>query len=248
MEDPFMNRLHNEEQRIKKVYAKRGVQKKHAIYSWNCEDVLYTSFRINSSWAKAFLKVGFKDLAQMEVLDVGCGSAAWLRMLTEWGATPARLHGIDLMEDRISKAKFLSPSDIDLRSGSAWSLEIPDSSMDLCAASTVFSSILDKEGRKSLAREMVRVVKSQGWIMIFDYAISDPRNPDTIGINRNEIKKLFPKQGIRKTYYLILAPPILRKIPRNLMWLAHAVEIFLPFLCTHRLYLLNKNKLTPQKV
>ena len=188
----------------------------------------------------ALLKAGFKELVDLEILDVGCGSAGWLRMLMEWGAAPSRLHGVDLLKDRISKAKSLSPTDMDLRAGSAWPLVFSDSSMDLCAASTVFSSILDEEGRKSLAHEMIRVVRPKGWVTIFDYAVSDPRNPDTIGINRREIQTLFPKLSIRKTYCLLLAPPILRKIPRNLLWLAHALEIFIPFLCTHRLYMLCK--------
>lgn len=242
MRDYHLKDLYNEEQRIKKVYAKRDYKQKDTLYSWDHVDAIYTSFRMNLTWTKAFLKGGFSNLAELEILDVGCGSASWLRVLVEWGAMPARLHGIDLLKNRIHKAKLLSPSDMDLRVASAWPLEFPDNSMDLCSASTVFSSILDQEGRKSLALEMVRVVKPKGWLMIFDYAISDPRNPDTIAIGRNEINRLFPKQIIQKTYRLILAPPILRKIPGSLLWLAHALEVIFPFLCTHRLYLLKKNE------
>lgn len=237
-----MKRFNNEELRIKEAYVRRNAQKKHNLYSWRHIDANYTSYRINSTWSQAFLKAGFSDLAQLEILDVGCGSASWLRMLVEWGATPDKLHGIDLLKDRINKAKSLSPSDMDLRTESAWPLEFSDNSIDLCSASTVFSSIIDKEGRESLAHEMARVVKPKGYVLIFDYAISNPRNPDTLGIDRNEIRKLFSKQSLQRTYRLILAPPILRKMPGSLLWLAYALEIIFPFLCTHRLYLLKKNR------
>ena len=34
----------------------------------------------------------------------------------------------------------------------------------------------------------------------------------------------------------------LRKIPGDLLWVAHAVEVFLPLLCTHRVYVLERGK------
>ena len=80
-------------------------------------------------------------------------------------------------------------------------------------------------------------MRPNGWVMIFDYAISDPRNSDTVGIRQSEIGRLFANMKLVKTYRLILAPPLLRKIPRDLLWVAHAVETMLPLLCTHRLYL-----------
>ncbi|MEA1867009.1 MAG: hypothetical protein U9N19_02755 [Thermodesulfobacteriota bacterium] len=51
--------------------------------------------------------------------------------------------------------------------------------------------------RKALAEEMVSVLKSGGMIFIYDYRISDPRNPDTVGIRKSEIKRLFPGLSIK---------------------------------------------------
>jgi ubiquinone/menaquinone biosynthesis C-methylase UbiE len=192
------------------------------------------------AWVRAFQRAGFSGIATIEVLDVGCYTGQWLRMLLEWGASPSKLHGVDLLEESISKAEILSPAEVDLRVSNGWPLPYQDALMDVCAVSTVFSSILDPEARLALAKEIDRVVRTNGWVMVFDFTISDPRNPDTIGINRREICKLFPKLNLVKTYPLIFAPPLLRKFPSNLLWLAHALEIILPFLCTHRLYLLNK--------
>ncbi len=234
------DRLKEIESQIHSAYAQRDAQGKPDLYAWHRHEVTYIYYRVKETWVKALKSAGFKDISHLDILDVGCGSGGWIRMLMEWGATPSQLHGVDLLEDRIVKGKGLSPSDIDFRVNNGWVLPYENASMDLCAASTVFSSILDEGARKALAQEMTRVLKPNGWIMIFDYAISDPRNPDTIGIGRREILRLFRKLKLLRTYRLILAPPVLRIMPVKLLWLAHALEVLLPFLCTHRLYVLLK--------
>jgi SAM-dependent methyltransferase len=233
-------RLKTEEGRIKKTYAIRDASGKNALYGWQRYEAIYTSCRQQATWAQALKKAGFETLAELEILDVGCGSGTWLRMLTEWGATPGRLHGVDLLEDRIAKATSLSPLGIDFKVSNSWPLPYRDSSMDICAASTVFSSILDSSARQALAQEMDRVLRIGGWVMVFDYAVSDPRNPDTVGIGKGEIRSIFPSLRLVHTNRLILAPPLLRRFPKYLMWIATGLEILIPFLCSHRIYMLYK--------
>ena len=240
MEDLFPTELKIEELRIKKTYAERDRLNKTVLYSWHRADAAYAAYRQKSTWAKAIKESGIEHLADLEILDVGSGSGGWLRMIIEWGASPDRLHGVDLLKDRIEKAKSISANGVDFRISNGWPLPYTDFSMNLCTASTVFSSILEEEARQILAQEMARVTKAKGWVMVFDYAVSDPRNPDTIGIGRREIKKLFHELELIKTYKLILAPPLLRRFPQWLLWVAYALETFFPFLCTHRLYVLKK--------
>ena len=230
--------LEHESLRILKTYGQRDARGKAALYAWDQKDFPYIRYRQTAEWAAAFKKIGLVDLAGLEILDVGCGSGWWLRMLSEWGGTTSHLHGVDLLEDRIDKAKALSPPEMDFRVSNSWPLPYSDGSMDICAASTVFSSILASSARLALAQEMGRVLRIGGWIMVFDYAVSDPRNPDTIGIGRSEIQRLFSELEFAHTKRLILAPPLLRRLPRYLLWLANGIEICMPFLCTHRLYLL----------
>ena len=231
---------YNEESRIQSVYAKRDAENKDILYSWKSADAIYIDYRKRVTWSLAFLKAGLNDLVDLEILDVGCGSGGWLRMLLEWGATPKRLHGIDLLEDRISRAKALSQINLDFRLGNSCQLPWPDCSIDLCGASTVFSSVIDGRVRSAIASECSRVLKPGGWMMVFDFAISDPRNPDTVGVGRKAIIKLFPKLRIFNVLRLIFCPPILRVIPHQLFFLAHFLEIIFPLICTHRLYLLRK--------
>jgi ubiquinone/menaquinone biosynthesis C-methylase UbiE len=177
-------------------------------------------------------------LAKLNILDVGCGDGEWLRTLMAWGATPERLHGIDLLPDRISAAKKFSPM-IDFKVSSGFSISFPDAAMDLVSAHTVFSSILDASSREALANEMDRVLAPGRYMMIYDYRISHPRNADTTGIQKTEIKRLFPgfELNIRS---LTLAPPIGRRITPWAPLLAHILESLCPFLRTHVLFFMRK--------
>src|SRR6476646_11595052 len=44
------------------------------------------------------------------ILEIGCGTGAWLREFVKWGALPDRLVGVDLLSERIEKARKLCPS------------------------------------------------------------------------------------------------------------------------------------------
>ncbi len=229
-----------ERERIAQAYARRDGQGKPQLYAWHRQDALYSAYRCRSQWARALHRAGLVDLSQAEMLDVGCGQGDWLRMVLEWGGRAERLHGIDLLPDRIAKARELSPPGMDLRVECGWELPYPDGRFDLCAASTVFSSILDHDWQKAVAREMARVLRPGGWVMVFDYAVSDPKNPDTMGVGRGTIKKLFPDLRLARTARLLLPAPLLRRWPARALGLAHALESILPLLCTHRLYQLTK--------
>jgi ubiquinone/menaquinone biosynthesis C-methylase UbiE len=156
----------------------------------------------------------------------------------EWGVVPERLHGIDLLSDRIERANRLAPR-MDLRVASAWALPYADESMDLVSAHTVFSSILDPTARQALAREMVRVLRLTGCILIYDFWISNPKNPDTTGIDKAEICRLYPDM-IVKTCTLTLAPPLSRRIAPIFPLLVHILEALLPFLRTHSMSIVRR--------
>src|SRR3954447_19910820 len=51
------------------------------------------------------LDVTHMRLEDSDILEVGCGSGRHLRFLAELGATPSRLHGIDLLASRLEIAR-----------------------------------------------------------------------------------------------------------------------------------------------
>lgn len=225
-----------EESRIRSVYASRDLSGRRTLYAWHRQEVLFNLYRFQAVAAALLSAEGLTDLSHLEILDVGCGTGGWLRKLLEWGASANRLHGIDLLPDRIQKAQDLGTG-INFQTASGYAIPRPDATMDLVSAHTVFSSILDENARNALAGEIIRVLKPGGRILIYDYRISDPRNPDTIGIGKAEICRLFPGLAVKRRT-LTLAPPIARRLAHYSPLLVHTLEAFIPFLRTHALYLI----------
>ena len=227
-----------EEARIRSVYTHRDKSGKKALYAWSNPDVLLNIYRFHSVAAACLQRAGLDNLSDLRVLDVGCGSGGWLRQLLAWGARAQNLHGIDLLADRIDCARRLAP-EIDHRVGSGWQLPFDNAAMNLVTAHTVFSSILNADARQSLAAEMVRVLAPQGCILIFDFRISHPRNRDTIGIRKTEIRRLFPGFQLHSRS-LELAPPIARKIVPVAPVVALVLEALCPLIRTHSMHLLQR--------
>jgi len=68
------------------------------------------------------------------------------------------------------------------RCGDASRLPFKDGSFDIVMQFTVFTSILDREVKKAVATEMLRVLKADGIILWYDYHMNNPKNPDVKGI------------------------------------------------------------------
>jgi len=217
--------------RIRSVYAGRDKSKKKSLYGWYQNDVLLNSYRIKAIVAQHLARKGWCDLSNKEILDVGCGNGAWLRTIIEWGGEPDKLHGVDLLESRIDEAKKRSPH-VDYSLSNGCVLPFPDKSMDMICAHTVFSSILDQGARDYLAMEMIRVLRSGGLLLIYDFCFKNPANDNVVKIDRKEVSRLFPKINF-ETKSLTLAPPIQRRLAPFSPLFAHLVEVLFPILRTH---------------
>jgi len=226
------------ETRIRTAYSGEARQNKSELYQWYRQDALLARYRLRAVAASMLVHRGWDDLRHKEMLDVGCGSGSWLRTLVEWGARPEQLHGIDLREERVEYARFLAPH-CDWQVASGFALPYADASMDFVSAHTVFSSIVEQDSRVAMATEMMRVVKSDGLIMLFDFRVSDPRNRDTVGIPRQEVQRLFPGFHMNAKS-LVLAPPLARLLVNRYPCLTVLLEGLCPPLRMHALYLLSR--------
>jgi ubiquinone/menaquinone biosynthesis C-methylase UbiE len=181
----------------------------------------------------------FNPSGENQILDVGCGTGLWLREFVKWGALPEHLVGIDLLPERIEKARKLCPHGVRLDCGNAASLAFPNDFFDVVLQFTVFTSILDRSLRRVVAAEMLRVLKTNGFIIWYDFHRDNPRNPDVRGIRGQEIRELFSGCHVR-FHRVTLAPPLGRVIGRY----SSLVYILLSrtkLLCTHYLALIKKN-------
>lgn len=236
----MMDRYSQEAKRIRDVYAKRDASGKRHLYGWNQADELLSQYLLRAAVAEALTKAGIDNFAELDCLDVGCGAGAWLRSLMEWGAEPSRLHGVDLLADRIEQARAISPH-IDFSVSPGWPLPFGDFSMDIVSAYTVFSSILDPNARAALAGEMMRIVRPSGLILIYDFRARSLRNCDTVGVGLNEIKRLF--HGMQANYKMVsMVPPLQRQLVKWSPALAHFMEMLLPFMRTHALCVLKRTE------
>jgi SAM-dependent methyltransferase len=189
-------------------------------------------------------KYGMNPLADRRILDVGCGSGGELRRFIEFGASPGNLFGIDLLPDRIARAKELNPL-IDLRRGNAEELPYEDENFDIVMQFTIFTSILDDTMKMNIAQEMLRVLRPDGIILWYDFYISKPTNPDVKGIGKQEIKKLFPNCSYHFKR-VTLVPPLSRIIAPYSLLLCYLLGM-IPFLCTHYLLVICKDMIDKER-
>jgi ubiquinone/menaquinone biosynthesis C-methylase UbiE len=186
-------------------------------------------------------------LHNRRVLDVGCGTGQWLVDFETWGADRANLAGIDLVPSRVEQAaarlsglrdesgRTVSPG-ADIRLGDASRLPWEDDSFDLVVQSMAFSSILDQEMRRNLAREMARVVAPGGVILWYDFSVDNPRNPHVRGVRTKEILALFPGFTF-ESQRITLLPPLARRVA-GISVLAAELLTRMRFLNTHILAVL----------
>jgi ubiquinone/menaquinone biosynthesis C-methylase UbiE len=181
---------------------------------------------------------GLSSLKHKTILEVGCGSGHWIREFVKWGARPENLSGIDLLPERVAAAKQVCPHAVDIRCGSGTELPFTDQTFDLVLQSTVFTSILDFVLKEQVAREMVRVLRSGGLVLWYDFHVNNPRNPDVCGVKRAEICRLFPGCEIQ-LQRITLAPPVTRWFARYSWLMCHLLSR-IPLLCTHYLGVIRK--------
>jgi len=167
-------------------------------------------------------RAGIRTLQDKKILDLGCGDGRELINLIRYGAKPENLYGIDLLEDRIIEAKKLHPY-INFISGDASTLPYFNEYFDIVMQFTVFTSILDKNMKKKIAEEMIRVLKPNGIILWYDFLFNNPRNPDVKRVSKKDIYEIFPNCEIYLKR-IILAPPITRLIARRSQLVCYILE------------------------
>jgi SAM-dependent methyltransferase len=220
----------DEIERIREEYQARERTIPADFYSWHREEIQYWQARTARVCARLLHNSGAFPIADASIADVGCGNGQWLLEFLQWGAVAANLHGIDLIAERIAYARERLPG-ADLRWGDAAQLPWRDGSFDLVTQFTVFSSILDTQVQAEVAGEMLRVLRPGGRILWYDCRYLNPSNAAVRGMDRADIRKLFPSCSIQFAS-TTLVPPLSRAIARRSWAVAAAME-GLRFTCTH---------------
>lgn len=176
-------------------------------------------------------KHGWHSLADLQITEVGCGSGGNLHDLVRLGAEPRRLQGLELLPERATQARACLPSALAIHAGDAASATIVPGSQQAVLAFTLFSSLLDASFRTALAQQMWQWVAPGGGVLVYDFVVNNPRNPDVQGVPLGEVQRLFPQARLHSCR-ITLAPPVARRLPGGMITPCAAL---LPFLRTHRL-------------
>lgn len=199
-----------EAERIRREYERREREIPADFYALHRPENLFFRHGQERALLAGLRLAGFSPLTGRRVLEIGCGHGQWFGLFEQFGAGPGDLAGIELDTDRCNKAQRLHAS-ADIRCGDATALPWADATFDVVFQSTVFTSILDDEVRRGVAREMLRVLKPTGVVLWYDFRFNNPRNSNVRGIGKSEIRRLFPDRCC--TFRRVtLAPPLVRRI------------------------------------
>lgn len=130
--------------------------------------------KVKANYLNRLMSENFNDVAQISVLDVGCGVGNTLSLLA---GKVHRLAGVDISEDCIAMARGRTP-EVEYAAYDGLHLPLADASFDLAFAICVFHHV-PLADRLPLACDIRRVLRPGGVFAIFEH---NPRNPLTMRI------------------------------------------------------------------
>ena len=165
--------LHIEAARIEDAYARRNPGDR---YSWFQPGHVFMMQERERGILSLLQRYQFHNLETKRILDVGCGTGNWLRDLIRWGAEPRNIGAVELLEERVARARQLCPFGVEIRQNTAAQLPYGKETFDMVIQSTVFTSILDGGMKQQIASEMLRVLKPEGLIWV-EVPFNQPYHP-----------------------------------------------------------------------
>jgi SAM-dependent methyltransferase len=182
------------------------------------------------------------DLHSFQVLDVGCGRGGGLRHFLLAGFHSKQLYGIELFEDRVSLARQILPG-VEVVQGDATDMScFATGSFDLVCEQFTFCHITDDVVVERISREMLRVVKKDGYIIVFDWVVGS-RKAQYNAITKRKIEKWFrvgDETELLRRFRGQLYPPVGRFISTILPFLYPLAQAILPFTVGSKLTLLKR--------
>ncbi|MFO1449156.1 MAG: class I SAM-dependent methyltransferase [Opitutaceae bacterium] len=227
----------SESQAVRNRYERRKTEVAADRYSLLNPDVWHGTVERQREMLRLFSRQGWRSVAPIKLLEIGCGSGGNLLEFLRLGFRPENLTGIELLEDRVEAAQRVLPGGV-VRQGDALAVGLPVESFDVVFQSVVFSSLLDDKFQQDLARRMWSLVKPGGGVLWYDFIYNNPKNPDVRGVSIARIRELFP-QGDMVLKRVTLAPPVARRVCKVYSGL-YPLFNALPFLRSHVLVWIRK--------
>ena len=173
-----------------------------------------------------------KITSDTTILEIGAGQGGNIPLLLKMGFNETNIYLNELLPERISALQRNYPN-IKLFEGNALTVNFK-LKFDIIFQSTVFTSILNKNDRITLATKMWDLLNPSGIILWYDFIYDNPKNKNVKKVSVLEVKKIFEKATKSKIIKTTLAPPIGRRVGK----LYHFFN--LPFLRSHILAVFQK--------
>ena len=202
--------VHDEVRAVAQRYARR---RNADLYSASRPEVRLLLAERQQAWREMWAEQGLHDLSALRLVEVGSGAGGNLAELMALGFAPEHLQGIELLPERHQHARATLPAALKLTLGDASTAHIAPASQDLVLASTLFSSLLDRDFQQSMADTMWHWLKPGGAVLWYDFIVNNPRNPDVRGVPLKRVRELFP-QAATSHRRVTLAPPLARLLCR----------------------------------
>lgn len=183
------------------------------------------------------------DLTKAKILDVGSSNGGeGLAKLMALSFSSKQLYGIDILEDRIGRGREMYPG-LNLYNGDATNMSFfSDQQFDIVMEGFCFCHIARDNVREKVAREMIRVTKVGGYILVFDWVVGR-RQMNINGLPLKKIKSMFDvgsRTTLVKRYPGQLLPPIGRPISTLVPALYPVVQCLFPFTVGSKLTVLTR--------
>lgn len=115
----------------------------------------------------------FTPLRDSSILDIGCGTGLHLEMYRNFGCS---LYGIDTSPSMLEKAEARLGKNVDLRKADATEIPFNSDFFDLVLCMLVLHE-MDDNIRYKVLKEMHRVVKQNGRVLVIDFHAGKARIP-----------------------------------------------------------------------
>jgi ubiquinone/menaquinone biosynthesis C-methylase UbiE len=144
-----------------------------------------------------------------ELLDAGCGTGWWLERLAAEGIAAGRLHGVDLLAERVAAARERCPGAHVERADVA-RLPYADGRFAAVFLFTVLSSLPDRASVRAAAAEAWRVLAAGGRLVVWEPRVPTPANRATRLVR---LADLEAATGVHpRAQALTVAPPLARRL------------------------------------
>lgn len=226
----------NESERVKQAYQKRKekeLDKRYSFFRRENLQILQERERVLLS----MLNNTVGNLSNKQILDIGCGEGGTLLPFVLYGADPKRCFGIDILENHIETARQRLPN-MTFECCSGDNIPFEKGTFDLVTMFTCLSSVLDNKIRSAICQETMAMLRPGGWVLIYDFRVNNPFNPDVKAVTLKELKQYFQCcKYYTKT--LTLLPQLGRALGPYSMSLCSLLAK-VPFLRTHRMTMFQK--------